>query len=155
MAMLLCLCCSSAWQWERGEVPAGSRWQSSFITLLAARFLQTLRGIEGLHSQTHGKTIATRKLCDNRRWQSCHSDGSHWVERERHGKNGVSEGWNGNKGWRSDRRAECVNDRDYRGWNTWDIGDSSRRLVSYRWWSGEGWVDIYVCPCLGPLYPPA
>ncbi len=75
MAMLLCLCCRRAWQWGRGKIPAGSRWQSSFITLLVGWFWRHSGGYGGLHRQTHGKTLATRKFCHDQRWQSCHGDG--------------------------------------------------------------------------------
>lgn len=56
-------------------------------------------------------------LHGDRRWQSHHGDPSFregWL-----GRAGRMEGWEderggggGGKGWRLDRRAECVNDRD-------------------------------------------
>lgn len=55
MAMLLRLCFSRPWQWERGKIPAGSRWQSSLITPLAGWFWRHSGGYGGLHRQAHGE----------------------------------------------------------------------------------------------------
>lgn len=140
--------CVSIWRrrrWERGEIPVGSRWQSSFITLLLGCVWRPSRGCRELHRQTDGKTIAAERS-HNQRWQYCHSAGSGRGSRTKgmNGADGVSVGWNRSTGWRSERKAVCVKDRFKMGWNTWDGGDGGSRLASYRWGRSEavrsGWA---------------
>ena len=161
MAMLLRLCCSRPWQWERGKIPAGSRWQSSLITPLAGWFWRHSGGYGGLHRQAHGERRQQQENDVTTR------DGSVAAAMSPRAEVGVR-GMGRAGGVRGDEMGIRVGGRT-EGQSVWTTeikgaGTHETEGIAVEGWfqtddeavsGGWAYFFFFLCPCLGPLYPQA